>query len=137
MEKEEKKMEERKVAGKKKAEDFDSDDKLRQAGGESDSGKDITTETPPANIPAKSIAKKQLGASLTGPVGLNSISVRLPISGTKYVFSKKIVDKYETYPLTFSYMHTQTQTLIYAALGIVLLLIIVFYIYRRFRVRQV
>jgi hypothetical protein len=88
-----------------------------------------------ADIRGKS---KKVGAvSLTGPVGLDSISVHLPLSGTKYLFSKKIIDKYETYPLKFSYIHKQALYVIYLliALAIILLLLLSFFLYKRRKAR--
>jgi hypothetical protein len=77
--------------------------------------------------------KKNWRQSFTGPVGLSSISVYLPISGRKFLFSKKIIDKYETYPLSFSYFHQPTLHGIYLLLGIFLFLVLSFFIYRRFK----
>jgi hypothetical protein len=77
-----------------------------------------------------------LRADLTGPAGLNSIDVRLPVSGKKFVFSKKIIDRHETYPLMFSYVHTRTRTLMYSAIGIALLLAIMFFVSVRMRKRR-
>lgn len=39
---------------------------------------------------------------MTGPVGLSSIKVHLPLSGAQYRFVKKIVGQNETFPLRFS-----------------------------------
>lgn len=41
--------------------------------------------------------------AMTGPAGLSSIKVHLPLSGDRWVFAKTIVDKQETFPLRFSY----------------------------------
>ncbi|MCP4217683.1 MAG: hypothetical protein GY765_23775 [bacterium] len=76
---------------------------------------------------------KKRKRALTGPVGLNSISVNLPISGTKYVFSKAIIDKDETYPMAFSYVHRGALRAVYLLLGILALLIFVIYIYKRIK----
>jgi hypothetical protein len=76
---------------------------------------------------------KRQRLSFTGPAGLSSISVYLPISGKKYVFSKKIIDKYETYPLKFSYFHRQTLYGIYLLSGIFLLLVLSVYMYKRLK----
>jgi hypothetical protein len=100
----------------KKLEEFDSDDKAQAVAG------------------GKIIRDKR--GFFTGPAGLSSISVYLPISGVKYVFSKKIIDKHETYPLKFSYFHKQTLHGIYLLLGIFLLLVFSFYIYKRLKAKE-
>jgi len=76
---------------------------------------------------------KRQRLSFTGPAGLSSISVYLPISGKKYVFSKKIIDKYESYPLKFSYFHQQALYGIYLLSGIFVLFLLSFYMYKRLK----
>jgi hypothetical protein len=67
--------------------------------------------------------------AVTGPVGLDSINVRLPLSGIKYEFSKKIIDKEEKAPLTFSYYSINLQKAILyfiilaASLALILILL--------------
>ncbi|MCP5104645.1 MAG: hypothetical protein GY950_14765 [bacterium] len=91
------------------------------------------------DIPASQVfadrSKKEKGKAdlLTGPAGLSSVNVYLPISGVKYVYSKKIINKRETYPLKFSYFHKQTQRVIYLFLGIFLLLVLSFYLKKRLK----
>ncbi len=40
---------------------------------------------------------------MTGPAGLSSIKVYLPLSGDQMAFTKTVIDKHETFPLLFSY----------------------------------
>jgi hypothetical protein len=110
----------------KKLEEFESRDKDHAVKGGIATGKEILS-----SVIKK--GKKGKRRSFTGPAGLSSISVYLPISGKKYVFSKKIIDKYEAYPLKFSYFHKQTLRGIYLLSGIFLLLVLSFYIYKRLK----
>jgi hypothetical protein len=110
----------------KKSEEYESQDTAPTVAGKVTTGKEI-----PSSIIKK--GKKEKRRSFTGPAGLSSISVYLPISGKKYVFSKKIIDKYEAYPLKFSYFHKQTLGGIYLLSGIFLLLVLSFYIYKRLK----
>jgi hypothetical protein len=111
----------------KKLEEYESQDEARTVAGRVTTGKEIP---PPPGIKK---GKKEKRLSFTGPAGLSSISVYLPISGEKYVFSKKIIDKYEAYPLKFSYFHKQALQGIYLLSGILLLLVLSFYIYKRLK----
>ena len=118
---------------KKKAEEFEPRDKLQAVeGGIGDVGTDTGKEIL-STIKRKGKEEKRQRFSLTGPAGLSSISVYLPISGKKYVFSKKIIDKYESYSLKFTYFHKQTLQGIYLLSGIFLLLVLSFYMYKRFK----
>ena len=56
---------------------------------------------------------------MTGPTGLSSIKVHLPLSGDRWVFAKTIVDKQETFPLRFSYTRRTYKR------GVVILIIII------------
>lgn len=47
--------------------------------------------------------KSSATQAMTGPAGLSSINVHLPLSGDRWVFAKTIVDKQEMFPLRFSY----------------------------------
>ena len=64
---------------------------------------------PTAKRIAGKIILKDSPGIITGPAGLDSINVHLPFSGTKYLFSKKIIDKDEQYPLKFSYFSRNLQ----------------------------
>jgi hypothetical protein len=63
--------------------------------------------TPP---PSGKVQKKPRARIVTGPVGLSSIKVYLPLSGIRFVFSKKIVDKDEKFSLRFSYFSQWLKT---------------------------
>lgn len=67
---------------------------------------------------------------VTGPVGISSIRVFLPLSGKRYVFSKKIIDKNEFFPLHFSYFNRSVLRILLIA-GILFLLLVFFAIIRR------
>ena len=115
----------------KKAEEFEPRDKVQGVeGGIADvgtaTGKELLSKL-------KRKREEDKSRSYTGPAGLSSISVYLPISGKKYVFSKKIIDKYESYPLKFSYFHKQTLQGIYLLSGIFLLLAVSVYMYKRLK----
>jgi hypothetical protein len=75
--------------------------------------------------------KREGRGAFTGPVGLDSIAVHLPLSGSKFIFTKTIIDKGETYPLTFSYFHKQAKLWIYILLGFLLVLGLGFFLYKR------
>jgi hypothetical protein len=76
--------------------------------------------------PIKIDKLKALGV-VTGPVGLDSIAVHLPISGKKFIFTKKIIDKGETYPLSFSFFHRQGKKWLYiTGLLIIFLILLLF-----------
>jgi hypothetical protein len=111
-------------------EQFKLEDKSRD---KDDAVGDRVTTGKEIPIPGIKKGKKEKRRSFTGPAGLSSISVYLPISGKKYVFSKKIIDKYEAYSLKFSYFHRQTLGGIYLLSGILLLLVLSFYIYKRIK----
>lgn len=110
----------------KKLEEFKPRDKVQAVEGGIATGQEILS-----TLKRKEKQDKRL--SFTGPAGLSSISVYLPISGKKYVFSKKIIDKYEAYPLKFSYFHKQTLRGIYLLSGIFLLIVLSFYMYKRLK----
>jgi hypothetical protein len=110
----------------KELEEFEPRDKVQPVEGDIATGKEILSKL-------KRKGKKEKRLSFTGPAGLSSISVYLPISGKKYVFSKKIIDKYEAYPLKFSYFHKQALGGIYLLSGIILLLVLSFFIYKRLK----
>lgn len=112
-------------AVEKKSEEYESRDKDQSVGGIA-TGKEILSTLKRK----EKLFKKR---SFTGPAGLSSISVYLPISGKKYVFSKKIIDKYESYPLKFSYFHKPTLHGIYLLSGIFLLLVLSVYMYKRIK----
>jgi hypothetical protein len=116
---------------KKKPEEFEPGDKVQGVeGGIADvgiaTGQELLSKL-------KRKREEDKSRSYTGPAGLSSISVYLPISGKKYVFSKKIIDKYESYPLKFSYFHKQTLHGIYLLSGIFLLLVVSVYMYKRLK----
>lgn len=118
---------------KKKAEEFEPKDKVQGIeGGITDVGI-ATGQEILSTIKRKGKVDNRQRLSFSGPAGLSSISVYLPISGKKYVFSKKIIDKYESYPLKFSYFHKQTLYGIYLLSGIFLLLVLSIYTYKRLR----
>lgn len=66
---------------------------------------------------------------VTGPAGISSIKVKLPLSGKAFVFSKKIVDKNESFPLGFSYFDKGLIKVIVSS-GVVIVLIVLFLIIR-------
>jgi hypothetical protein len=84
----------------------------------------------------KSIDELKALGSLTGPVGLNSIAVNLPISGRKFVFTKKIIDKGESYPLKFSYFHKQTKYWIYLLFVTLILLSLTYIVLKRYKANK-
>jgi hypothetical protein len=67
---------------------------------------------------------------IAGPAGISSIRVFLPLSGKRYVFSKKIIDKNESFPLHFSYFNRSVLGILLIA-GILFLLLVFFAIIRR------
>jgi hypothetical protein len=78
------------------------------------SGKKVKADVPAPAVTGKIISKKKIPHArvVTGPAGLDSIKVHLPLSGIKYLFSKKIIDKDEKYPLKFSYFSKNLQKVI-------------------------
>jgi hypothetical protein len=102
-----------------------------------DDESDIKEKSPPPPakpiiIPKEITAKQGVSPRLqvlTGPVGLDSIKVHLPLSGTKYLFSKKIIDKNETYPLKFSYFNKNLrQGIIYLIIFTVFVVLLILFI---------
>jgi hypothetical protein len=95
------------------------DDKL-----EKKSPKKSKADLPAPAVPGKITLKAGISQArvLTGPVGLDSIKVHLPLSGIKYLFSKKIIDKDDKYPLKFSYFSKNLQK------GILYLIIVVVFV---------
>ena len=72
---------------------------------------------------------------LTGPVGLKSVKVHLPLSGKKYMFLKKMIDKGETYSLTFSFFSIRLKnTLIYLFI-LLILIIMALIVYKKIKKR--
>lgn len=74
--------------------------------------------------------------AMTGPAGLSSIQVYLPLSGEQMAFTKTVVDRYETFPLQFSYTNRLLKKRITTGLIIVViigLMLIVFKIRARRR----
>lgn len=61
---------------------------------------DVRSQTIPQPV---SLVRGKSTSTVTGPAGISSIKVHLPLSGKSFVFSKKIVDKDEMLPLGFSY----------------------------------
>jgi len=70
---------------------------------------------------------------ITGPVGLDSINVHLPLSGTKYLFSKKIIDRGEQYPLEFSYFSKNVRR---AILYFIILIVMAMAVFLMLRIRK-
>jgi len=59
---------------------------------------------------------------ITGPVGLKSVKVHLPLSGKKYMFFKKMIDKGETYSFRLSFFSIRLKnTLIYLFILLILI----------------
>lgn len=131
---------EEKVAGEiKKSEEsrLKEEDKAQATEGGISDKSTLSTTMVTGKVPSvreKNSKKRRLQTfSLTGPAGLSSISVYLPLSGVRYIFSKNIIDKYETYPIKFSYFHKQFLSGIYVSLGIILLIFFSFYISKRLK----
>ena len=73
-------------------------------------------------------------AELTGPIGLKSVKVHLPLSGIKYMFSKTIIDKGETYSFKFSFFSTGLKnTLIYLFI-LFILITITMIVYKKIKI---
>jgi TonB family protein len=78
-------------------------------------------------LPGKPVSTNQdkvnrTQAVITGPVGLKSVKVHLPLSGKEYMFLKKMIDKGETYSLTFSFFSIRLKnTLIYLFILLILI----------------
>jgi hypothetical protein len=68
-------------------------------------GVDIRKSLPSARLQQGFADKITMSPGVTGPAGISSIKVNLPLSGKTFVFSKKIVDKNEKLPLRFSYLN--------------------------------
>ena len=127
----------------RKMEEFGADEKSQAAVTGVEGGiKEAVVVTGRLNVDGTSVSapvkgdmekKARQAISVTGPAGLSSISVHLPISGVKHVFSKKIIDKYETYPLRFSYIHKPFLRGIYVSVGFLVLLFLAFFIRARVR----
>ncbi len=64
------------------------------------------------------------GQILTGPAGLNSIRIDLPISGRKYSFTKSIVNKFERFPIRFQYKEKRFFRFIYFTIALLILLLV-------------
>ena len=77
----------------------------------------------------------QPGISVTGPAGVSSIKVNLPLSGEAFVFSKKIIDKNEKIPLRFSYLNRGLITGLTGLAGLIVLAAVLFIIRRKIRSR--
>ncbi len=83
-----------------------ADAELESSGALAPEEPDASGPVPPQSVrPAKKLEGDKAFAdqALTGPAGLSSIKVHLPLSGDHVAFTKSIVDKYETFPLQFSY----------------------------------
>lgn len=81
------------------------------------------------------VQRKPRARTVTGPVGLSSIKIYLPLSGTRFIFSKKIVDKNEKFSLRFSYFsHMLKNGIIYLFVFIIVIGIAII-IRRKFKVK--
>ncbi|MCP4148890.1 MAG: hypothetical protein GY757_14180 [bacterium] len=114
---------------KMKSEEFEGNEQLRANVNEVVAGKDVLADV----VEKKKGKRDTLGyvGGLTGPAGLDSISVKLPVSGKKVVFIKKIIDKNGTYPLLFTYTETRMQRGVYILLGLLLMAAISLYLIKR------
>ena len=73
----------------------------------------------------------------TGPAGLTSIKVNLPLSGNRWVFAKTIIDQHETFPVQFSYINkTWKRNRLIAIILIVIILGAAAIAFRRRRARR-
>jgi hypothetical protein len=88
--------------------------------------------TPP---PSGKIREKQKIRIVTGPAGLSSIKVYLPLSGTRFIFSKKIVDKNEKFSLRFSYFSHWLKTRIIYLFVFLIVVCIIIIIRRKLKVK--
>jgi len=88
--------------------------------------------TPPS---AKKVQKKTRARIVTGPAGLSSIKVYLPLSGTRFIFSKKIVDKNEKFSLRFSYFSHRLKTGIIYLFVFLIVIGIIIIIRRKFKAK--
>ncbi len=81
------------------------------------------------------VQRKPRARTVTGPVGLSSIKIYLPLSGTRFIFSKKIVDKNEKFSLRFSYFsHMLKNGIIYLFVFIIVIGIAII-IRRKFKIK--
>ena len=88
--------------------------------------------TPP---PSGKVRKKPRDRIVTGPAGLSSIKVYLPLSGIRFVFSKKIVDKDEKFSLRFSYFSQWLKTGIIYLFVLLIVIGIAIIIRRKFKTK--
>ncbi len=73
------------------------------------------------------ISTREAGKFATGKAGLLSLKVNIPISGKKYSFEKKIVEKEEALFLDFTY----TNEIIIKAVIVLLIIILLFVLFRK------
>lgn len=88
-------------------------------------------------------SRKRLGAKyyidgldvsgIIGPTGLRSVRVHLPLTGTRFAFFKKIIDKNESFPMTISFMRTRMKTIMFIGIAALLLVIGLALVFRRIR----
>lgn len=74
--------------------------------------------------------------AVTAPVGISSIRVHLPLSGSRFIFTKKVIDKHETFPLSFSYFSRKLKNTILYLVMIVLIIGTTWIIRRKFQKRK-
>jgi hypothetical protein len=82
------------------------------------------------------IESKVQAKAVTGPVGISSIRVYLPLSGNRFTFTKKVIDKHETFPLSFSYFSRKLKNTILYLVMLVLVIGITWIIRRKFQKRK-
>ncbi len=85
---------------------------------------------------SKKLTKAGEYKPLTGPVGLNSINIKLPISGQKFSFTKSIINKSEIYPLKFSFSNQRFFRTLYFILGFLLVVFIFLFLIYRIKKRK-
>lgn len=83
----------------------------------------------------RKVQRKPRARIVTGPVGLSSIKVYLPLSGIRFIFSKKIVDKDEKFSLRFSYFSQWLKTGIIYLFVFIIVIGIAIIIRRKFKVK--
>jgi hypothetical protein len=70
---------------------------------------------------------------MIGPAGLRSVKVHLPLTGLRFAFVKKIIDKNESFPMTISFMRTRIKTIMIIGITVLLLVIGLILVFRRMR----
>ncbi len=82
------------------------------------------TVAPVSKVPYDLVSGRKAGEFATGKAGLLSLKVNIPISGKKYSFEKKIVEKEEALFLDFSYANEMIIKMVIILLIIILLFVL-------------